>query len=106
MKKILLTSIIFCAIFFACNPSAQHTENNNKQYSDNEILLQPQAETQRQKEEDQQFLYKQQLIDLQAQLLMEETKLKGITNNQQEIEQLKIIEELKAEIEKVKQLVQ
>lgn len=101
MKKTLAISLLFCATLFGCGSSKAESAKADLGSSDNETFLQPQAEMQRQKEEDQQNLNKQELIDLRAQLVLETEKLKTISNNQQITEQIKLINGIKAEIEKV-----
>ena len=107
MKKVATTSFALCAFLFACAPSNERKEiKAENEYTNNEVLLQPQAEINRQNEENQKNLYKQQLIDLQAQLILEVAKLKTLTNNEQITEQIKLIDNIKSETEKVKKLVQ
>lgn len=105
MKTIIASCLVFCTIFFACGASTQEAAKADIGSSNNETFLQPQAEVQRQKEEDQQNLYKQELIDLRAQLVLETDKLKTISNNQQRTEQMKLIDSIKAETDKVSLLV-
>jgi hypothetical protein len=105
MKKIITTSLFFCSLLVSCGPSTQEAAKADIGSENNETFLQPQAEVQRQKEKDEQNLYKQELIDLRAQLVLETEKLKKISNNQEITEQIKLIDSIKAETDKVSEMV-
>jgi hypothetical protein len=110
MKKFVL--ILGCSLFLACGPSASEIAEREKQKNDSitkvaqDELLRKQAEAEEQKR------FRENLIDLEAQLAGAEAKLQSIqgfkilrTENEKagEVEaQTKVILELRANIEEVK----
>lgn len=71
MKKTLVTSLLFFVILFTCRASIQEAAKVDIRSENNETFLQPHSEVQRQKEEGQQNLYNQELVDLRAKLVLE-----------------------------------